>query len=167
MIRRLAHIALPALLGLAACSGPVQLTKAKIGKCFTVVGREPGGAPKFEKTECLASAPTHHSPATTQTEVAAAAPQAAPHPARRTMSSGPRDARSPRALEQVEVVQLGEYARVTPDDPLPEPPRPPAESHQQATNRDPNPYGPAPVLPPPPPVERYLRREGYAYGEAR
>jgi len=54
MLRKLLYLAPLAILGLAACDGgPAALTKAKEGECYTVTGKEPGGAPKWEKTECV------------------------------------------------------------------------------------------------------------------
>lgn len=53
MIRKLAHLAPLAFLGLAACNDtPAALTRAQEGDCFVMAGKEAGGAPRWEKAEC-------------------------------------------------------------------------------------------------------------------
>lgn len=191
MIRHLAYLAPLAVLGLAACNGPAQLTKAKEGECFTVVGREPGGAPKLEKTECLTSAQTEVAP---QTQVAAAEGAASPavcpttpaicppaataraerHAARSERTFFGRRSRETarsRTTERAVTVRQGEYTRVyTPDYPQPELLGPPPSSYREDSYRYSYRSQPEPYIPPPPPRDRYDRRHGereYGYHEER
>jgi hypothetical protein len=57
MSRHLSILALAAVSGLtlSACDTPSTLAKAKPGECYSVVGRDSAGVPRFAKTACAGS----------------------------------------------------------------------------------------------------------------
>lgn len=175
-------IAVPAV-ALTACENPSTLAKAKPGECYSVVGKDGMGKPRFAKTACAGSpaalaaacpAPATPAPAaaacpTTTTKVTAGGHQASSRQVKarastrrvqttryaRVSGSTSQASGDDRVAKSGEVTSLGiEYARVGEEL---------AGGYERRESYGRFDYGPPPPPPPPAAVRRHAEASiGYA-----